>query len=160
MSLFKLLLILPIVALTACGFTPVYGTNGTSNALLGSVLVQEPNSRNGYTLTKHIEQRLGRTADPRFDLSVVITTSQETLNINAAGNIERYNLLGNVEYTLRDTQNGQITASGNVNSFTGYSATGTTVSAQAARQDAEKRLMVILGDLLIDKLIATADLSS
>jgi LPS-assembly lipoprotein len=47
-----------------------------------------------------------------------------------------------------------------VNSFTGYSATGTTVSAQAARQDAEKRLMVILGDLLIDKLIATADLSS
>jgi LPS-assembly lipoprotein len=111
-------------------------------------------------LTKQLEQRLGRASDPRFGLDVKISTSQETLNINATGDIERYNLLGIADYTLRDTQTGQITGSGTVNSFTGYSATGTTVSAQAAQQDAQKRLMVILADLIIANLIAKADLQS
>lgn len=158
MSLFKLLLVLPIVALSACGFAPVYGTNGSASVLLGNVLVVEPKTREGFLVTKHLESRLGRAATPRFDLGLVIVTSQESLNINSAGDIERFNLLGAVEYTLRDTTTGQITASGKVNSFTGYSATGTTVATQAAQQDAQKRLMVILADLIIENLIATADL--
>ena len=158
MSLFKLLMVLPFVALAACGFTPVYGTNGSANVLLNSVLVVEPKTRDGYLLTKQLETRLGRAANPRFDLGLEITTSEETLNINTEGNIERFNLLGIASYTLRDTQTGQITASGKVNSFTGYSATGTTVATQAAQHDAQKRLMVILADLIITNLIANADL--
>lgn len=158
MSLFKLLLVLPIMALTACGFTPVYGTDGSINVLMGSVLVLEPKTHNGYLLTKQLESRLGRTTDPRFDLGLEITTTLETLNINAEGDIERYNLIGSAPYTLRDKQTGQITASGKVNSFTGYSATGTTVATQAAQQDAQKRLMIILADLIITNLITTVDL--
>ena len=158
MSLFKLLLVLPIVALAACGFTPVYGTNGSANVLLNSVLVAEPKTRNGFLVTKRLESRLGRAADPRFDLGLEITTTEESLNINAEGDVERFNLLGIANYTLRDTQTGQITASGKVNSFTGYSATGTTVATQTAQQDAQKRLMIILADLIIENLIATADL--
>ena len=158
MSLFKLLLVLPIMALTACGFAPVYGTDGSANVLMGSVLVQEPKTRDGYLLTKQLESLLGRTTDPRFDLGLEITTTLETLNINAEGDIERYNLIGSATYTLRDKQTGKITASGRVNSFTGYSATGTTVATQAAQQDAQKRLMTILADLIITNLIATADL--
>jgi LPS-assembly lipoprotein len=158
MSLFKLLLVLPIMALTACGFTSVYGTNGSANVLMGSVLVQEPKTRDGYLLTKQLESRLGRTTDPRFDLGLEITTTLETLNINAEGDIERYILIGSATYTLRDKQTGKITASGRVNSFTGYSATGTTVATQATQQDAQKRLMNILADLIVTNLIATADL--
>jgi LPS-assembly lipoprotein len=158
MSLFKLLLVLPIIALTACGFTPVYGTDGTANVLMNSVLVQEPKTRNGYLLTKQLETRLGRTTDPRFDLGLEITTTLDTLNINAKGDIERYNLIGSATYTLHDKQTGEITASGKVISFAGYSATGTTVATQAAQQDAQKRLMIILADLIITNLIATADL--
>ena len=160
MSLFKYLLILPFLALTACGFTPVYGTNGSASVLLNSVLVQEPKNREGYLLTKQIEKRLGRATDPRFNLGVTVTTSETALNVDSTGNINRYNVLGLVEYTLRDTQTGQIAASGRVNSFTGYSASGTTVSAQAAKEDAQERLMIILADLLISNLIATSDLPS
>ena len=157
MSLFKYLLILPLLALTACGFTPVFGTNGNANVLLNSVLVQEPKNREGYSLTKQIEKRLGRATDPRFNLEVTITTSEAALNVDSTGNINRYNVLGLVEYTLRDTQTGQIAASGRVDSFTGYSASGTTVSAQAAKEDAQERLMIILADLLISNLIATSE---
>ena len=160
MSLFKYLLILPFLAFTACGFTPVYGTNGNASVLLNSVLVQEPKNREGYSLTKQIEKRLGRATDPRFNLGVTVTTSEATLNVDTTGNINRYNVLGLVEYTLRDTQTGQIAASGRVDSFTGYSASGTTVSAQAAKEDAQERLMIILADLLISNLIATSELPS
>ncbi|MDC1481547.1 LPS assembly lipoprotein LptE [Ascidiaceihabitans sp.] len=160
MSLFKYLLILPFLAFTACGFTPVYGTNGNASVLLDSVLVQEPKNREGYSLTKQIEKRLGRATDPRFKLGVTVTTSEAALNVDSTGNINRYNVLGLVEYTLRDTQTGQIAASGRVDSFTGYSASGTTVSAQAAKEDAQERLMIILADLLISNLIATSELPS
>ena len=160
MLLFRSLLILPFLALMACGFTPVYGPNGSANVLLNSVLVQELKNREGYLLTKQIEKRLGRATDPRFNLGVTVTTSETALNVDSTGNINRYNVLGLVEYTLRDTQTGQIAASGRVNSFTGYSASGTTVSAQAAKEDAQERLMIILADLLISNLIATSDLPS
>ena len=160
MSLFKYLLILPFLAFTACGFTPVYGTNGNASVLLNSVLVQEPKNREGYSLTKQIEKRLGRATDPRFKLGVTVTTSEAALNVDSTGNNNRYNVLGLVEYTLRDTQTGQIAASGRVDSFTGYSASGTTISAQAAKEDAQERLMIILADLLISNLIATSELPS
>lgn len=160
MSLFKHLLALPIVALAACGFSPVYGTNGSATVLLDNILIEEPKTRNGFLLTKQLETRLGRASEPRFDLGVQITTSEQGLNINSEGDTERFNLLGTAEYTLRDKQTGQIVGSGKVNSFTGYSATGTTVATQAAEQDAQKRLMVILADLIIENLVVTADLPS
>ena len=160
MSLFKYLLILPFLALTACGFTPVYVTDGSANVLLNRVLVQEPKTRDSYLLTRQLEKRLGRAADPRFYLGVSVSTSLKALGINSIGNINRYNLLGTAQYTLRDTQTGQIVGSGKVNSFTGYSAAGSTISSQATREDAQERLMIILADKLIDHLIATADLPS
>ncbi|MDG1103928.1 MAG: LPS assembly lipoprotein LptE [Ascidiaceihabitans sp.] len=160
MSLFKYLLILPFLALTACGFTPIYGTDGSANVLLNSVLVQEPKTRDLYLLTRQLEKRLGRAADPRFDLVVSVSTSLKALGINSIGNINRYNLLGTAQYTLRDTQTGQIVGSGKVNSFTSSSAAGSTISSQATREDAQERLMIILADKLIDHLIANADLPS
>jgi len=160
MSLFKYLLILPFLALTACGFTPVYGTDGSANVLLNSVLVQEPKTRDHYLLTRQLEKRLGRAVDQRFDLGVSVSTSLKALGINSIGNINRYNLLGTAQYTLRDTQTGQIVGSGKVNSFTSSSAAGSTISSQATREDAQERLMIILADKLIDHLIANADLPS
>jgi LPS-assembly lipoprotein len=160
MSLFKYLLILPFLALTACGFAPVYGTDGSATVLLNSVLVQEPKTRDHYLLTRQLEKRLGRATDPRFDLGVSVSTSLKALGINSIGNINRYNLLGTAQYTLRDTQTGQIVGSGKVNSFTSSSAAGSTISSQATREDAQERLMIILADKLIEHIIANADLPS
>ncbi len=65
--------------------------------------------------------------------------------------------MGTVAYSLRDLETGAIVTSGDVTSFTGYSATGTTVAVQAAERDAEARLMAILADQLLIRLLA-ADL--
>ncbi|WP_298859359.1 LPS assembly lipoprotein LptE [uncultured Sulfitobacter sp.] len=157
MSLYnrRSLLALPL-ALAACGFTPVYGTDGAGAQLRGQVLVQEPSTQAGYLLTRHLETRLGRSgSSARYALDLAIDTSEEGLAINAAGDITRFNLIGRVDYALRDTTAGTVVTSGKVQNFTAYSAIGTTVASLAAERDAVERLMVILGDQITTRLYAT-----
>ncbi|MEH6520817.1 LPS assembly lipoprotein LptE [Sulfitobacter sp.] len=157
MSLFnrRILLALPL-ALAACGFTPVYGPGGTGTKLNNQVLVQEPSTQAGYLLTRHMETRLGRSGgSARYALDLTIDLDEDDLAINSSGDITRYNVIGNVEFALRDSTTGTIITSGKVQNFTAYSATGTTVATLAAEQDALERLMVILGDQITARLYAT-----
>lgn len=159
MSLYnrRSLLALPL-ALAACGFTPVYGTGGTGAKLRGQVLVQEPSTQASYLLTRHLETRLGRSgAQARYALDLTIDADEEGLAVNAAGDTIRFNLIGHVDYALRDTTTGTVVTSGKVQNFTAYSAIGTTVATLAAERDAIERLMVILGDQITTRLYA-ADL--
>ncbi len=154
----RFLLALPLLALAACGFEPVYGPGGAGTALQNRVLVDAPEDRFGYFLVRELEAELGRTTTPKWGLALTTTTSEDGLAIDSEGNTRRYNLLGTVSYALRDLTSGQIATSGKVESFTGYSATGTTVATRAAKLDAQERLMAILADLIVSRLYA-ADLS-
>ncbi|KAJ03669.1 hypothetical protein JQT66_01885 [Sulfitobacter mediterraneus] len=153
----RFMLLAPL-ALAACGFQPVYGPGGNGQLLQNRIEVDPPNARYGYFLTREIEQKLGRGAPPAYGLAVNVSTNEERLAINRAGETTRFDLIGSVDYALRDLETGQIITSGRVENFTGYSATGTTVATLASKQDAEKRLMVILADQVITRLYA-ADLS-
>lgn len=159
MSLYnrRTLLALPL-ALAACGFTPVYGPDGTGTRLRGQVFVQEPSTQSGYLLVRYLETRLGRSGTAaRYALDFNIVTKEDSLAISTSGDTTRYNLTGRVAYALRDTTAGTIVTSGTVENFTAYSATGTTVATLAAQRDAVERLMVILGDQITARLFA-ADL--
>ena len=156
MSWFKLLFVLPLLALLgACGFTPVYGPGGAGTALQNNLLVDEPSTRQGYLLTRQIEDRLGRAATPTYGLAVTLVTSEEALAIDADGDIARYNILGTADYVLRDIATGAEVASGNVSAFTGYSTTGTTVASLSAQRDATQRLMTQLADQIVTRLYAS-----
>lgn len=157
MSLYsrRSLLALPL-ALAACGFTPVYGTDGSGTKLRGQVLVQEPVSQAGYLITRHLETRLGRSGgSARYGLDLVISLEEDEIAIDESGDIDRFNLIGIVEYALRDMTNGTIVTSGQVENFTAFSTTGSTVATLAAERDAVERLMVILGDQITARLFAT-----
>jgi len=91
-------------------------------------------------------------------LALTVDTSEEGLAIDSEDNTTRYNLVGKVDFALRNLSSGQIEVSGNVENFTGYSATGSTVATLAAERDAQKRLMVMLADQLVTRLYA-ADLT-
>ena len=152
-------LLMPL-ALAACGFTPVYGPGGTGTALQGKVLVDAPDDRDGYLLVRRLEERLGRAAQPEYRLSYTLGTAQQGQAVTATGDITRYAIIANAQYTLRRADDDAIVASGRVRSFTGYSATGSTVETLAAERDARERLMVILADQITARLFATADLSA
>ena len=146
-------LMLPL-ALAACGFTPVYGPGGTGTKLQNQVLVAAPQDRNSYLLVRRIEERIGRSDVPQYNLSLTLETREEGLGIDPDGNIDRYNLIGIAGYVLTDATSGAQVTSGTVNSFTGYSATGSTVETLASERDARERLMVILGDQIVSRLLS------
>lgn len=159
MSLLKrrTFLMLPL-GLAACGFTPVYGPGGNGTALFGNITVQAPeetdsdSEADSYVLVRELEQRLGRGgADYRLELK--LRTSDNGQAITRENEITRYALTGTAGYTLLRSGDGSVAASGEVNNFTGYSATGSTVETLASERDAHLRLMAILADQITTELM-------
>ena len=144
------------MALAGCGFAPVYGPGGAGGRLLGRVVVDEPADDNSYYLVRRLEERLGQGADPLFGLSLALDVKDERVAVTANNTTTRYNVIGKATYALRDLGDGKVLLSGNVDSFTGYSATGTTVATRAAERDAYERLMTILADQIVTRLEAGA----
>lgn len=145
---------LAALPLAGCGFEPAYGTGGVADRLRGRVLVDAPDDRNAYALVSRLEDRLGRAEVTAYRLGYTIHTRTDDLAITQEQEITRYNVIGRIDYTLTDVTTGATVASGEVENFTGYSATGSTVSTQVAQRDAYERLMVILADQIVQRLIA------
>ncbi|WP_109464973.1 LPS assembly lipoprotein LptE [Albibacillus kandeliae] len=156
----RFLLALPLAVLVAaCGFEPVYAPGGTGAALRGQVEFDIPDTRDGYLLTRNLEERLGRTQVGSYHLSVKPSVTSEGQAVTKSGDITRFSLVGRASYVLRRVSDESIVASGTVENFTGYSATGTTVETLASQDDARDRLMVILADQITARIYSTADLS-
>lgn len=153
MSWFKPLSL--VLLLAACGFEPVNAPGGAGAALQGQVQVAAPESREAFLLVQRLEERLGRTSLPAYELSLNLSLREQSLAINPEGDVQRFNVIGIAEFALRDLETGEVAQSGLVQSFTGYSATSTTVAALAAERDAFQRLMVILADQIVLRLQAS-----
>jgi LPS-assembly lipoprotein len=159
MSLFdrRALLCLPL-ALAACGFSPVYGPGGQAGGLQNNVEVSQPDDLDGYLVTRRLEERLGRAQTPTYRLALSVSTKRDSLAVNSESNINRYNLIGEADYQLVEQASGRVVTSGRVDNFTGSSATGTTVATLAAERDARERLMTLLADQIVARLV-TVDLT-
>ncbi|NSX53796.1 LPS assembly lipoprotein LptE [Parasulfitobacter algicola] len=142
--------------LAGCGFAPVYGPDGRGAKLRGQIEFFEPGDRNAFALVSQLENRLGRTESPVYQLSVSIALSTDGLAVTSDQATTRFNVIGTARYALRDLDDKLLT-DGTVKSFTGYSTTGTTVATQAAERDAYDRLMTALADQIVTRLIAASD---
>lgn len=146
-------LIAPL-ALAACGFEPVYGPGGNGQILQNRVLVDPPGSHDSYLLVRELEERLGRSENPDFALSMILNVAEAQLAIDREGDTGRFNRIAAVQYSLRDLRTGRIVTSGTVENFVGYSATGTTVETLAGELDSQQRLMNVIADQIVTRLYA------
>ena len=151
----RAVLLMPL-ALGGCGFAPAYGPAGGATKLLGTVRMADPTDKNGFDFVERIEERLGRTEVHRYDLAYSITTETAGVGVTTDNRITRYNLKGVIDWTFSDTASGQRITGGRVQSFTAFAATGSTVAGLAAEEDAGYRLMRILADQIVTRLIAEA----
>jgi LPS-assembly lipoprotein len=69
-----------------------------------------------------------------------------------SGSTLRYNVVGAAGWQLT-AANGTVWGSGQVEGFTSYAATGSTVATQSAATDAVGRLMTILADKVVTQLM-------
>lgn len=146
------------LSLAACGFQPVYAPGGVGTALSGRVTVEAPDSEEGYLLRRELETRLGRGIDDEYRLVVAPRTTTQGQAVTAAGEITRFSLVGEATYELISRADGRSVASGSVDNFTGYSATGSTVETLASEVDALERLMTILADQVVAQLFTLREL--
>ncbi|MDX8355048.1 LPS assembly lipoprotein LptE [Cognatiyoonia sp. IB215182] len=141
---------LGLMALGGCGFAPVYGED---NALRNQISFRTQDSVAGFELRGRLEERLGVASSPRYVLSVRQSSRRRTAAITDDGDITRFNLLGTANWVLSDRSTGTRIKAGQVQTFTGYSATGATSATQAAEDDAVRRLSVALADLIVTRLL-------
>ena len=145
-----------LALLAGCGFQPAFGPDGPATRLLGSIAVAAPSDKLGFDLVERLEQRLGRGRAPSYALGFAITTRSTGVGITPDNAITRFNITGAVAFALTEVGSGAELASGTVESFTSYSASGTTVSTLAAERDAETRLMRLLADQMVARLVAAS----
>ncbi|MBY6003235.1 hypothetical protein KUV62_04900 [Salipiger bermudensis] len=148
--------LISLAALAGCGFTPVYGPEGGGGRLLNAVALPEPDRRYTYDFNARFEERLGRASGPYF-LKRQVQVDSSGLGSLADGQTTRYQLTGRATYSLSLVGSEEVLISGRTDAFTGYSATGSTAATQAAERDAKRRLMVILADQVIDRLMLDAN---
>ncbi len=149
------LLLMPL-ALAACGFTPAFGPGGPAEGLAGTIRAADPADKNGFDLVARLEQRLGRPQAVRYDLTYTIKTEAVGVGITPDNAITRYNLTGTIDWTLTDRSTEARVSGGTVASFTSWSATGSTVAGLAAEEDASLRLMRLLADQIVTRIIASS----
>ncbi|WP_417250231.1 hypothetical protein [Celeribacter sp.] len=145
-----------LVALAGCGFTPAYGPNGAAQVLRGTVEVQQPSDREENSYSRALTDALGPSQSPRYRLTYEITTDEDSIGLTRAQEINRYHVTGTASYALVEIESGATVASGEVSTFTAYAATaktGSTVASLAATRDAYARLMQQLADRTVNDLI-------
>lgn len=152
-----LLALSALLAGAACGFTPAYGPGGGASVLQDNLRVEAPAQRDGFLISQRLEDRLGRNDSGRYVLTVRPSIRRQGLATSPDGTTNRFRLSGQATFSLTDNTTGQVVRSGEVINFTGFSATGSTVATLAAERDATARLMTILADEIVDRLILTAD---
>ena len=143
---------LAALALAGCGFAPVNGVNSKSQMLRNTVLVQAPTNRVEFELVRNLEVQLGQAVSKLYDLQYKLSVDEDIVVVSAAQEINRFSLVGLLEYSLVDS-GGVVLLTETAKSFTGYSATGTTVATQRSKRDAYDRLMVILAKQVSNSLL-------
>ncbi len=132
---------------------PVYGTD---NVLRGRIAFDTRDTVPGFRLRERLEQRLGVQEVPDYVLGAQITDRRRSLAITTSGDNTRFNVIGTVTWVLTHATTGEVIANGSHETFTSYSATGSTTATQAAEADATARLSVALADMIVSRLLLLA----
>ena len=146
--------LLGLLALPACGFTPAYAPGGAGQALRGQVRAADPATSLDFDFVAALEQRLGRPAIPRFDLAYTIATTERSAAQVSGFGATRNSVFGTLDYSLTERATGDVVSEGSLRNFTNYSITDTQLAVRRAKEDAEARLMQILADQLATRLLA------
>ncbi len=146
--------LLGLLALPACGFTPAYAPGGAGQALRGQVRAADPATSLDFDFVAALEQRLGRPTAPRFDLAYTIATTERSAAQVSGFGATRNSVFGTLDYSLSERATGDVVSEGSLRNFTNYSITDTQLAVRRAQEDAEARLMQILADQLATRLLA------
>ncbi len=166
MSSRRALLALPLLALGACGFRPLYGSNGESNAAglgatepslrdaLASVRVGLIPERNGQLMRRALQRQLegGQPGmQARYDLEVSLNYATEILGYQTDGLATRVRIVATANWLLA-TMNvpREVVDRGSARTVDAYNLPNLQFfAADASREDMERRLVAELSERVV-----------
>ncbi|WP_299848788.1 LPS assembly lipoprotein LptE [uncultured Roseovarius sp.] len=143
----RLAALLVTLVVAACGFTPVYAPGSDTAQVLSQIEIAEPRNQNSYLFVRAMEERLGRPTDADKILKHKVSVVGEGVESDT----DRRRVVGAVSYQLTDKKTKKLLASGNVDTFAGYSVSDGLFAG--AQQDAIERLIIIMADQLTRELM-------
>ena len=154
-------LLLALLALAGCGFRPLYGEGEPAAAMTGRIVVAQLEGAPGFTMRERLTQRLGAPTAATHRLETTLALNRTGVALTQENVTTRFDVIGTASYTLVPLAGGPPVASGVVRSLTGYSAPASpgasAFAVQAALEDAEHRLAVILADGIVQRLALSAE---
>lgn len=151
------LLVLSLV--TACGFRPLYGTNGATSdpdtsAFLASIDVRASDDRTGQMLQYAIEDLLHY--DPayaKYRLRLTVEEKLQPIGIEQDRRISRYNLIHIIKLALIRSDTGKREFKDTVKITTSYNIVQSDFASHMAERDARERAIQEAAEAIRMRLI-------
>ena len=145
------LLAATFVALTGCGFRPLYGGDGGQDtiALLSTVAVGVIADRTGQMLRNELLDRMtprGTPTLPRFKLDVSLSESVRNFGVRKDATTTRTSLTITADFGLVDLQSRERVFSGVSRSVNSFNIVSSEFATAAAEEDARRRAAGDLAD--------------
>jgi len=149
-----LLLVSAPLALSGCGFTPVYAQKGLTSEL-SQIDVLTTDSRTGYFLRQDLVSSFNSAeGQKRYRLSIKLTEKRYDIGIGVNDIAARSEISTRVEYTLTDLQTRKVLTKGNFIDTTTYDAnTQSPYAGVAAQKDGQQRAATAIGERVHDELL-------
>ena len=160
MLLFKyqnyLLALLFGVFIASCAFEPAWIAKDNKRKILWQrVDLKEPITINEFRLNGYLASRIGDADDADFFLQYELFTETKRTALSFDGKAYRIRILGEVKFSLLHSAEDTILFSSSVKDSLGYSDAIMAATDQASERDAYNRLMVLLGDRIVDELLSS-----
>jgi LPS-assembly lipoprotein len=146
-------ILLLCLALTGCGYKPLYGDNrGDSAAViadLATIRIEAIPDRIGQKLYNMLHERLtpdGRIADPLYSLRVRLRETNDELLYERDETATRANLTLRADYELRRLTDDEVIASGTSRSTSGYDILSSQYATLVSQSDARERSARVISD--------------
>lgn len=144
------------LALSACGFTPIYSDGSAAEQMHGRIALGDFVGLDGFQMREQLETRLGTATAATHRLDVVLNVDSVGIAITQDGSITRYNLSGTAMFTVTQLGGG-IVFQDSVAAFTAYNATASAYATRIAEQDAYRRMAVTIADKILTRLSTSAE---
>ena len=144
------------VFVAACSFEPAWmAKDQKAKILWQNIDLKEPKTSNEFHLNRHLASRLGKAEDSELFLKYELFTETKRAALSFDGKANRIRIHGEVKFSVVQNGDNIILISSIVKDSVGYSDAILAVTDQASERDAYARLMVLLGDRIVDELLSS-----
>ena len=136
------------LALSACGFTPLYG--GTDSQAMSpvdhmaAIRISALPDRTGQQMHNLLRDRLnpiGQPREPAYALGLRLSESRQELGIRKDETATRANLILSANFTLRDLESGRVLLEGRTSSVNSFNILTNQFATGFSEADARERAL-------------------